>query len=125
MGEGVVYVGIEVHKTDLVVAVRPSGESFTLAYCRTRLKQLVGRLGKLLPKVVVVEATGGLQRQIVPALLTGEIALAAVNLTWVRSYESSFYFGFKIRFHGPIGPIRTIFMWSTWNTLSSRPLMSG
>ena len=37
-----VYVGIDVSKTELVVAVRPSSESFTLAYHRAGLKQLVG-----------------------------------------------------------------------------------
>ena len=35
---------------------------------------------------VVVEATGGLQRQVVAALWTGGIAVAAVNPSWVRSY---------------------------------------
>jgi hypothetical protein len=42
-----VYVGIDVSKTELVVAVRPSGKSFTLAYHRAGLKQLAGRLGEL------------------------------------------------------------------------------
>ncbi|MGD0291749.1 MAG: transposase [Candidatus Binataceae bacterium] len=80
-----VYVGIDVSKTELVVAVRPSGESFTSAYHRAGLKQLVGRLGELMPKLVV-EATGGLQRQVAAALWTGGIAVAAVNPSWVRSY---------------------------------------
>ena len=35
---------------------------------------------------MVVEATGGLQRQVVAALWTGGIAVAAVNPSWVRSY---------------------------------------
>ena len=45
-----VYVGIDVSKTELVVAVRPSSESFTLAYNPVGLKQLVGRLGELKPQ---------------------------------------------------------------------------
>ena len=85
MGEDV-YVGIDVSKTELVVAVRPSGESFTRAYDRAGLKQVVGRLSKLRPKLVVVEATGGLQRQVVAALWTAGVAVAAVNPRWVRSY---------------------------------------
>jgi transposase len=72
MGEDV-YVGIDVSKTQLVVAVRPSGESFTRAYDRAGLKQVVGRLSKLQAKLVV-EATGGLQRQIVAALWTAGVA---------------------------------------------------
>ena len=85
MGEDV-YVGIDVSKTELVVALRPSGESFTRDYDRAGLKQVVGRLSKLQPKLVVVEATGGLQRQVVAALWTAGVAVAAVNPRWVRSY---------------------------------------
>ena len=85
MGEDV-YVGIDVSKAELVVAVRPSGESFTVAYDTAGLKQLVTRLEKLKPKLVVVEATGGLQRQVVAKLWTAGIAVAAVNPSWVRSY---------------------------------------
>jgi len=59
-----VYVGIDVSKTELVVAVRPSGQSLTLAYDRVGLKQLVGRLGELKPKLVVVEATGRYSREV-------------------------------------------------------------
>jgi len=81
-----VYVGIDVSETELVVAVRPSGENLTLAYDRAGLKQLVGRLGKLQPKLVVVEATGGLQRQVVAALWTAGVTVAAVNPSWVGSY---------------------------------------
>ena len=40
---------------------------------------MVGWPGKLQPKLVVMEATGGLQRQVVAALWTGGIAIAAVN----------------------------------------------
>ena len=46
----------------------------------------MGRLSELKPKLVVVEATGGLHRQVVAALWTGGIAVAAVNPSWVRSY---------------------------------------
>ena len=81
-----VYVGIDVSKTELVMAVRPSGKSCTFAYLRAGLKQLVARLGELKPKLVVVDPTGGLQRQVVAALWTGGIAVAVVNPSWVRGY---------------------------------------
>ena len=61
MGEDV-YVGIDVSKTELVVAVRPSGESFTRASDRPGLKQVVA------------------------ALWTAGVAVAAVNPSWVRGY---------------------------------------
>jgi len=80
------YVGIDVSKAELVVAVRPGGERMTLANDRAGIKRLVGRLGELKPQLVVVEATGGLQRQVVAALWTAGIAVAAVNPSWVRNF---------------------------------------
>src|SRR5229473_1770154 len=46
----------------------------------------IRRLGELKPRLVVVEATGGLQRQVVAALWTAGIAVAAVNPSWVRNF---------------------------------------
>ena len=80
------YVGIDVSKAELVVAMRPGTERMTVTNDRAGIKRLVGRLGELKPKLVVVEATGGLQRQVVAALWTAGIAVAAVNPSWVRSF---------------------------------------
>lgn len=81
-----VYVGIDVSKAELVVAVRPSGERMTLGNDRAGIERLVGRLDELKSKLVVVEATGGLQRQVVAALWMAGIAVAAVNPSWVRNF---------------------------------------
>ncbi len=58
----------------------------TLCNDRAGIKRLVGRLGELKPKLVVVEATGGLQRQVVAGLWMAGIAVAAVNPSWVRNF---------------------------------------
>lgn len=81
-----VYVGIDVSKAELVVAMRPGNERMTLANDRAGINQLVKRLGRLGPKLVVVEATGGLQRQVVAALWLADIKVAAVNPSWVRNF---------------------------------------
>jgi hypothetical protein len=86
MAEEEIFVGIDVSKAELVVAVRPSGERMTLANERAGIKRLVGRLGELKPQLVVVEATGGLQRQVVAGLRMAGIAVAAVNPSWVRNF---------------------------------------
>ena len=75
------YVGIDVSKAELVVAMRPSGERTTLSNDRAGIKRLVARLSELKPRLVVVEATGGLQRQVVAGLW-----MAAVNPSWVRNF---------------------------------------
>ena len=81
-----VYVGIDVSKAELVMAVRPSGERAQLANNASGIKQLVARLRELQPRLVVVEATGGLQRQVVAALWAAQIAVAVVNPAWVRHF---------------------------------------
>ena len=43
-------------------------------------------MSELKPQLVVVEATGGLQRQVVAALWMAGIAVAAVNPSWVRNF---------------------------------------
>jgi transposase len=80
------YVGIDVSKAELVVAMRPTGERMTLVNERAGIKRLVRRLSELGPRLVVVEATGGLQRQVVAALWTANIPVAAVNPAWVRNF---------------------------------------
>lgn len=81
-----VYVGIDVSKAELVVAMRPGNEHLTLANTAGGIKRLVAKLRELKPRLVVVEATGGLQRQVVAALWAAEIAVAVVNPAWVRNF---------------------------------------
>jgi transposase len=81
-----VYVGIDVSKAELVVAVRPTDECVTLANNLTGIKRLVAKLRELGPRLVVIEATGGLQRQVVAALWTAQVPVAAVNPAWVRNF---------------------------------------
>jgi transposase len=59
-----VSVGIEVSKAELVVAVRSSAECVTLNNNPAGIKRLVAKLRELKVQLVVVEATGGLQRQL-------------------------------------------------------------
>jgi transposase len=81
-----VYVGIDVSKAELVIAAHPLGECVTLSNDRAGIKQLISLVGKWGPELVVMEATGGLQRQVMAALWAAGIAAAAVNPAWVRSF---------------------------------------
>jgi len=62
MGTQSVYVGIDVAKATLDVAVHPTGARWTLAYTEREVAGLVTRrLTGLAPALVVLEATGGLE----------------------------------------------------------------
>ncbi len=57
-----VVVGVDVAKAELVVALRPGGESWTVTNDETGILQLLQRLRPQAPALVVFEATGGYER---------------------------------------------------------------
>lgn len=54
-----VFVGIDVSKARLDVAVRPSGERSSVTYDDHGITTVLARLRQVYPTVIVVEATGG------------------------------------------------------------------
>jgi transposase len=81
-----ICVGVDVSKDRLDVAVRPTGEAFTIPNDETGIKGLVKRLKKLLPARVVLEATGGYEYTLAYQLVKAEIATAVVNPRQVRDF---------------------------------------
>ena len=74
------YAGVDVSKTRLEVAVRSTGERYSVANDPEGIDTLVGRLEEAgPPKLVVLEATGGLERPAAMALAGSGIAVAVVN----------------------------------------------
>jgi transposase len=84
-----VFLGIDVSKDQLDVAVRPSGESWQAANTELGIATLVKRLAKLQPTLVVLEATGRLESAAVSALAVAGIPLAIVNPRQVRDFARS------------------------------------
>lgn len=80
------FVGIDIAKDKFDVAVLPSGDSVTLTYNDQGLRQLVERLRPLLPCLIVVEGTGGLEQRLVLELQDAGFAVAVVNPRQVRDY---------------------------------------
>jgi transposase len=78
------FVGIDVAKHKLDVAVLPSRQSFTLDYGDGGLAELVARLTALRPALVVVEATGGYERRVAGELADAGLPVAVVNPARVR-----------------------------------------
>ena len=80
------YVGIDVSKDQLDVAMRPSGDSGSMANDASGITEVVQRLAQLHPKLVVLEATGGLQMPLAAALATAGLPLSMVNPRQVRDF---------------------------------------
>ncbi len=76
-----IFVGIDVSKATLEVAMDDSGKTQTLGNDEAGLKALVGQLVALGDRVAVVlmEATGGLEKPAAAALCASEIAVMVVN----------------------------------------------
>jgi transposase len=89
MGGREVYVGVDVSKERLDVAVRPSGEFFSEANDKRAVNRLVKRLQPLDCTRVVVEATGGYEALMVAGLLAAGLPVVVVNPRWVRDFAKS------------------------------------
>src|SRR5258708_38507618 len=57
-----IFVGIDVSKATLDVALRPSGEPWRSTNDEAGIAEGIGRLQPLAPHLIVLEATGGLER---------------------------------------------------------------
>ena len=86
MTEAQSYVGIDVSKGYLDIAVRPTGQQWRVSNTEEGLGQLVERLHGLSPSLVVLEATGSLEVPVAAALGTGGLPVAVVNPRQVRDF---------------------------------------
>src|SRR5258708_32038948 len=83
------FVGIDVAKAWLDVAVRPSGAQWRVANAQSELPALVARLGTLDPHLVVLEATGGYERAAVASLAAAGLPVVVLNPRQVRDFAKA------------------------------------
>jgi transposase len=84
-----IFVGIDVSKARLDIAMRPSGESESVANDKAGIQTLVRRLGEIQPALIVLEATGGLERCVTCALASAELPVVVVNPRQVRDFAKA------------------------------------
>jgi transposase len=87
------FVGVDVAKAELVVAVRPSGAQWTVANDEPGRRTLIARLTAERPQLLVLEATGGYELPAVAALVAALVAaglpVVVVNPRQVRDFARS------------------------------------
>ena len=86
MKEFPLFVGIDVSKERLDVAVRPTGETWQVPYDAEGIRSLTGCLRELAPHLVVVEATGGMELALAGELAAAQLSVAVVNPRHVRDF---------------------------------------
>src|SRR5262247_2930183 len=86
MGDVPCFVGIDVAKAQLDIAVRPSGERWAVSNDADGVATLVEQLQPLHPTLIVLEATGGLERVATSALATAGLPVVVVNPRQARDF---------------------------------------
>ena len=89
MEQEAIYVGIDVAKAQLDVAVRPTGDRWVVSNDDGGIHQLMSRLKVLEPALVVLEATGGLELPVVAALAAEGAPVVVVNPRQVRDFAKA------------------------------------
>ena len=84
------FVGIDISKATLDVATLPAKQSWSLPNSDNGLKELIARLAQLgPPKIVLMEATGGLERRILALLASTGLPVIAINPRNIRDFAKS------------------------------------
>ena len=86
MEQEVTYVGVDVAKAQLDVAVRPTGDRWEVSRDEAGVRQLVSCLKALEPVMVLLEASGGLELPVVAALAAEAVPVVVVNPRQVRDF---------------------------------------
>lgn len=81
-----IYVGIDVSKDRLDVAVLSEKRAWKVENRKAGIQKLVEQMQTICPELIVVEATGGYQRAAVEALFHAELSVAVVNPARVRQF---------------------------------------
>ena len=81
-----VFVGIDVAKQRLDVALRPGPERFVVPHDENGLAEVVSRLWACQPALIVLEATGGFEVAVAGALAAAGLPTAVVNPRQVRDF---------------------------------------
>ena len=84
-----VFVGIDVSKDRLDVAVRPGGEVFAVERDAAGLDRLIARMRELRPLTVALEATGGFETVVAAALGGASLPVVVVNPAQIRAFAKA------------------------------------
>lgn len=81
-----IFIGIDVSKDRLDIAVLPSGELFAVSRDTAGLDDLLARLRPLGPELVALEATGGFETVVAATLAAAGLAVAVINPAQLRAF---------------------------------------
>ncbi len=83
------FVGLDVSKASLDLAIRPSDAAQVFANDATGIAAVVAHLQAVAPALIVVEATGGYELPLVGAVMEAALPIAVVNPRQVRDFAKA------------------------------------
>ena len=83
------FIGIDVSKARLDVAIRPSAEKLSVSNDEAGIQALVTPLSEIKPALIVLEATGGLERSVSGTLGSAQLPVVVVNPRQVRDFAKA------------------------------------
>ena len=86
MNQKLYFIGIDVAKARLDIAVRPTDQRWQVDYTEKGIQELVKQITELHPTLVLLEASGGLELPVVAALAVANLSVVVVNPRQVRDF---------------------------------------
>ncbi len=83
------YIGIDVAKAQVDVAVHPTGMRWQAPSTEEGVQELISRVEALQPTLVLLEASGGLEIPLVAALANAHLPVVVVNPHQVRDFAKA------------------------------------
>jgi len=84
-----IYVGIDIAKADFEIKESGPQKTYSERHTQTGIRKTVRRMVAIQPTLVVMEATGGLEKTLARALATAGIAVAVINPRQIRDFARS------------------------------------
>jgi transposase len=89
MGSSEIFVGIDISKSELEVGVLPEGQTWKVSNDEKGITKLAKRLTELGPRLVLMEATGGLERFLQHVLEDAGLSVRVVNPRQSRDFAKA------------------------------------
>lgn len=83
------FVGIDVSKDSLDVALLPNSQFWSVANNEMEISALIEQLKPFAPTLIVLEATGGLETLVAASLATANLPVAVVNPRQARDFAKA------------------------------------
>jgi transposase len=87
--DAICFVGIDVSKDLLEIAVRPSGEQWSIKNDPLQFPALIERLTELAPSRIILEATGGLETLVASHLGAAGLPVCVINPRQARDFAKA------------------------------------